>query len=146
MVSTSWLLNVLEFLTSDTELCRYIGDGILKLRDHPIWQYIPNLDWPTVRRDMGPYLLYDHLALERSGNPEESPEGEKSVSLLEIVGSTLRIPLGDMDPNVPLTSYGLDSLSARSLSLALQPIVSVTQLQLLADLSISDIERRIIHD
>lgn len=46
-------------------------------------------------------------------------------------------------PDVPLTSYGLDSISAASMSYALRPILTVSQLQLLADLTLGDLERRL---
>ena len=41
---------------------------------------------------------------------------------------------------MPLTSYGLDSLSAAALSHALEPYVTISQLQLLADVTLADLE------
>ncbi|KAI0694299.1 ketoacyl-synt-domain-containing protein [Cerioporus squamosus] len=124
------------------ELCHYIGDGILKVRDHPVWQYIPGLDWSSVQRDMGPSPLYNHLCQD-PGPHMESREMDKNASLLQIVCEVLNLPPGDVSVDMPLTAYGLDSLSASSLAVALRPLVAMSQLQLLADVSISQIQKRI---
>ncbi|KAI0695501.1 polyketide synthase [Cerioporus squamosus] len=122
------------------ELCGYIGDGIRKLREGPVWQYIPDFDWRLVRDNMGPSQLYDHLIQHE----EESTEGSASgkPSLLQIVCKVLDLHETDVNLDVPLTAYGLDSLSASSLSYALRSFVSVSQLQLLADLTIADLQAR----
>ena len=124
-----------------TELCHYLGDGIRKLREGPVWQYIPDFDWRVVSDNMGPSQLYDHLVQHDDEESSEDSANSKP-SLLHIVCKVLDLQEADVSPDVPLTSYGLDSLSASSLSYALRSIVSVSQLQLLADLTIADLQSR----
>lgn len=62
-------------------------------------------------------------------------------SLGDVVCDVLDIDHQDLSPDVPLTSYGLDSLSAAALSHALEPYVTVSQLQLLADVTLADLEK-----
>lgn len=124
------------------DLCEYVGDGIQKLRDGPVWQYIPTFDWRGVRDNMGPSPMYDHLIPDDDVD-FATQDGDGKPSLLQIVSRILDIKEEDVTPEVPLTTYGLDSLSAASLSFALRPIVAVSQLQLLADLTVKDLLERI---
>lgn len=48
----------------------------------------------------------------------------------------------DFSDETPLTSYGLDSLSASMLASALHPLLSITQVHLLSDLSLNDIIKK----
>lgn len=132
---------LLPTITCTIELCDYIGDGIRKLRDGPVWQYIPGFDWRAVRDSMGSSSLYNSLVPEST---EENGNGEdEDSSLLHIVCNVLDMRIEDISADVPLTGYGLDSLSASSLSFALRPLLAVSQLQLLADLTINDLQERI---
>ena len=125
-----------------SELCDYIGDGIRKLRDGPVWQYVPAFDWRGVRDNMGPSPMYDHLVSD-DADDSAAQDGDGKPSLTHIVCRILDMKEEDVSPDVPLTSYGLDSLSAASLSFALRPIVTVSQLQLLADLTVKDLMARV---
>ena len=90
---------------------------------------------------MGPSQLYEHLVQrEEEEAAEEGVSGKPS--LVQIVCKVLDLQEADVSPDVPLTSYGLDSLSASSLSYALHSLVSVSQLQLLADLTIADLQAK----
>ncbi|KAI0683985.1 polyketide synthase [Cerioporus squamosus] len=91
--------------------------------------------------DMGPSQLYDYLVLHDDSSLTDTDSDEK-MSLVQIVCNVLDLQEADISPNVPLTSYGLDSLSASALSFALRPLLSVSQLQLLADLTILDLQAR----
>lgn len=124
------------------DLCEYVGDGIQKLRDGPVWQYIPTFDWRGVRDNMGSSPMYDHL-IPDDDEDFATQSGDGKPSLLQIVCRILDIKEEDVTPEVPLTTYGLDSLSAASLSFALRPIVVVSQLQLLADLTVKDLLARV---
>ncbi|KAI0749982.1 hypothetical protein C8Q80DRAFT_660233 [Daedaleopsis nitida] len=123
------------------DLCDCIGDGIRKLNDGPVWQYIPDLDWKAVRDNMGPSPLYDHL-VPADATAEAQPVTDKKASLSQIVCRVLDLKEADISIDVPLTTYGLDSLSAAALSFALRPLLSVSQVQLLADLAIKDLQAR----
>ena len=85
--------------------------------------------------------MYDHLVPD-DGDDFAMQEGDGKPSLLPIVCRILDIKEEDVSPDVPLTAYGLDSLSAASLSFSLRPVVVVSQLQLLADLTIKDLLER----
>lgn len=62
--------------------------------------------------------------------------------LRELVLAHLDVSEEDFDDDVPFTSYGLDSLSAGRLSSALRSHLRITQMQLLADLSMHDLIKR----
>ena len=91
---------------------------------------------------MGSSHLYDHLVPD-ADESAMGEDGDGKVSLVQIVCRTLDIKAEDVSEDVPLTSYGLDSLSAASLSFALRPLLSISQLQLLADLTIKDLRAKI---
>ncbi|KAH9840927.1 ketoacyl-synt-domain-containing protein [Rhodofomes roseus] len=125
------------------ELCEHIGDAIKKIRSGPTIraaQYIPAFDWAAVQSNLGHSPLYDALVPESES--EGAQEDSADVSIAAIVCRVLDIVPGDLNAEVPLTSYGLDSLSAASLSHALRDAVAVSQIQLLADLTVVDLEKR----
>ena len=129
------------------ELCDYIGDGIRKVRARPgsVSQYIPAFDWRAVRENMGPSKLYDHLVPAESAESdrEKDEDGKEAPSLVQIVCRVLDLKTEDVSLDVPLTAYGLDSLSAASLSYALRPLLAISQIQLLADVTIKDLQARL---
>lgn len=114
---------------------------MLKLREGPVWQYIPDFDWTQVQDHFGSTPLYDHLVCRvSSSDTDQNSAIELERSLGDIVCDVLDIDHQDLSPDVPLTSYGLDSLSAAALSHALEPYMTISQLQLLADLTLADLE------
>lgn len=62
---------------------------------------------------------------------------------MDVITQLLDIEPSDFSDNVPFTAYGLDSLSAARLAFALRPFVTISQLQLLSDVSLHDLESRI---
>ena len=116
-----------------------------------MWQYVPDFDWRVVRDNMGPSQLYDYLAAQQQQQQQQGGDSDGSPgdgradrpSLVQIVCKVLDLQEADVSPDVPLTAYGLDSLSAAALSFALRSLLAVSQLQLLADLAISDLQARI---
>ncbi len=124
------------------ELCDYLADGIKKLQDGGVSQYIPNLDWTAVRDSLGASRAFEDLVPQDADDGREAEETH-TVSVAQIVCRVLDLKESEISFNVPLTTYGLDSLSAVALSFALRPILSISQLQLLADMSISDIEKKV---
>ena len=137
------------YLHSPLELCEYIGEGIRKVRiGQPPWQYIPALDWRAVQDNMGPSLLYDHLVSERSSNEDQEgcAAGKDARTLLETVCRVLDLEASEVSVDVPLTAYGVDSLSAAALSFALRPFLAVSQVQLLADVTIRMLQEKIEND
>lgn len=130
-------------LIFDAELCEYIGDGIRKLRDGPVWQYIPDFNWNTVRDGMGPSKLYDHLVDADAAQGADDTQDSDMPSVAQAVCRVLDIQPDDLNVDVPLTSYGLDSLTAASLSYALRPFLHISQIQLLADITTGGIQSKI---
>lgn len=127
---------------TSAELCESIGDGIRKLRDTPIWQYVPDFNWNLVHANMGPSPMYAHLVTD-DGTGGDDGKANQPASLKEIVCKTLNVPIEDLSPEVPFTAYGLDSLSAASLSYALAPVIRISQIQLLADITLKQLEQRL---
>lgn len=81
---------------------------------------------------------------ERS-DAQGTETSEDKFDLEEMVRSALNIAPEDFSSAVPFTAYGLDSLVAVRLSAAIRGHtgLKVTQLQLLADMTLEDLERRI---
>ncbi|KAI0068519.1 ketoacyl-synt-domain-containing protein [Artomyces pyxidatus] len=121
------------------QLCDYIYDGIRLLRKSRISIYIPAFDWDVLRANMGDSSMYAHLL--RGDSPSDTGDAAP-LSLNKIVSQVLDIAEEDLSPDVPLTSYGLDSLSAASLSYALRPLLAISQLQLLADVNLRQLQSR----
>lgn len=92
---------------------------------------------------MGSSPLFDHLVPLEDANGVSLSSLCAPLSILQAVCDILDMDLNDVSPEVPLTSYGLDSLSAAALSFSLRPLLSVSQIQLLSDVTIRDIEARL---
>jgi len=129
------------------ELCECLGHGIQKLTHCEFGLYVPKLDWHKLQRHLGKSPIYDHL-IEGNTQPNDPltdyQTNDKSLTLKEIVLGFIDVSAEDFSPEVPLTSYGLDSLSAGRLSRALMPHLKITQLQLLGYVSLNDLEESII--
>ncbi|KAJ7583475.1 hypothetical protein C8J56DRAFT_1055239 [Mycena floridula] len=127
---------------SSKDVCNCIEDALNMLQIGPVGIYVPDYDWPKMQKHFGPSPIYDHLV----SHPVEADALNDSHSLESIHETVLKfldVDPSDFDKSVPFTSYGLDSLSAGRLSRALKPFVSLTQLQLLADMSLDDVHSRI---
>ncbi|KAJ7776526.1 hypothetical protein DFH07DRAFT_798454 [Mycena maculata] len=74
----------------------------------------------------------------RSGDPGITGVGDLRAAR-EILLVVLGMDETEFDDNVPIVSYGLDSLSASKLATALRPHLPVTQLQLLARTTWADL-------
>lgn len=90
---------------------------------------------------MGLSKLFEHL-VPADDEDLNNHDGDEQGLLLSTVCRILGIKAEDVSVDMPLTNYGLDSLSAAALSFALRPLLSISQLQLLADLSLKDLQER----
>lgn len=124
------------------EICDCLEDGLQKLADGPFWQYIPDLDWSLVQKYTGASPLFTHLISPEEQDDKTGPSGEEK-SAKDVIIDLLDVDASEFDPDVPFTSYGLDSLSASRLSFALKQHVTISQLQLLSDISYNDLQARI---
>ena len=128
-----------------SEICECVGDGILKLASgQRVWQYVPDFDWRSVRDHIGPSPLYNHLVPEDVEDNVDSQAGvDPSALLLQTVCRVLDLKEEEVSIDVPLRTYGIDSLSAAALSFALRPLLAVSQVQLLADVTIKYMQSRL---
>ncbi|KAH7907339.1 putative polyketide synthase [Hygrophoropsis aurantiaca] len=136
------LQHLLSWGFSTRELCDCIEDGIMKLADGPFGLYIPDLDWDQVQKHLGPSQLYDHLVQNSSESTSLSLDDSSDV-LRDIVLQFVDVQPEEFSADIPLTSYGLDSLTAGRLSLTLRPLLVISQLQLLGDLTLDDLRCRV---
>lgn len=104
-----------------------------------IVRYIPDLNWEAMDRTQGMPRLGKHLLPNQA--IEAASDLDDAAHMSRIVRNVLDIPEADFSLDVPLTAYGIDSLSASRISFLLRPYVQVTQIQLLADLSLADLLR-----
>jgi aryl carrier-like protein len=91
---------------------------------------------------MGSSPLYEHLVAEERHHSQDLSSVDRSKSIEDTICELLDLSLDDLSPDVPLTNYGLDSLSAATLSFALRPYVTITQTQLLADVTLKNLKSR----
>lgn len=147
--ATAHLAGVRSYIVSRSDILLWLNDGMrLHLTGtHQFDTYIPDFDWTKVAaafstgslRLIGPVLPNEALKLET--NDAENTEER----LMALVRGQLGIPEKDLSPDVPLITYGLDSLSSSRLSLALnkQFGLQMTQIQLLANISTKDLLLRL---
>ncbi|KAF8990610.1 hypothetical protein BDQ17DRAFT_1393106 [Cyathus striatus] len=132
--------NWIPWAMSSKQICECLGDGIRKLTTEPFTHYIPEFDWNQVQRHFGNSPMYDSLVTKT--DDESTVNSVDSVKTLsDTVAKHLDMDVDDLASNVPLTAYGLDSLSAGRLAYALKSLVSVTQLQLLGDMTLQDLQK-----
>ncbi|KAH9922717.1 beta-ketoacyl synthase [Fomitopsis serialis] len=132
------LNHLMEWAFSSEEFCNYLEDGIHKLADGPVGLYVPDFNWDLVHQHMGPRLS-TIILLRR-------PEHEalnREAALQDIILRHLDIQMNEFSPEVPLTSYGIDSLSAGRIALAIRPYLFVSSMQLLGGLSMSALYDRL---
>lgn len=131
-------------LTS-AEVCGYIEDGLLKIQQGPVGQYVPAFNWDLVNASAGSSTIYNDLVTKKSDDDSGAGQ-EATINLRELICQTLDVPPEDLSDDVPLTQYGLDSLSAAFLSYQLAPFTTISQIQLLADVTLHQLEERLGQD
>ena len=92
---------------------------------------------------MGPSAMYNHLVTQTQDESGAADAATDTRSVRDIVCCVLDVPVDDLSPEVPLTSYGLDSLSAANLSYSLAFLVKISQIQLLSDMTVKQLEERV---
>ncbi|KAJ7823343.1 KR domain-containing protein [Mycena olivaceomarginata] len=121
------------------EICLCLEDGLLRMANNErISLYVPNLNWDEIVRSGNDSPLFNHLVKLDTTQDKLEVEDPSQV-LQEIVLKFIDAAEDEFERNVPLTSYGLDSLSAARMSTALKPYMAITQIQLLGDLSLDDL-------
>ncbi|KAJ7716081.1 hypothetical protein B0H16DRAFT_1476979 [Mycena metata] len=138
-VAVGWV----QWGCSPTEMCAYIEDGLRKLADGPLNIYVPALDFALAMKNIGPSVLYDHLLSKTSSVDSANDSADLGSMLTPLLLQFIDVAAEDFSREVPFTAYGLDSLSAGRLSIALRPWIVISQMQLLADMALEDLEARI---
>jgi hypothetical protein len=107
-------------LTISIEMLLWLDDALKKYQDGARFhRYVPNLDWEAMHRTHGMVRLGAHLLkdLAPGGTAETQAASEPVVNKASrIIRNLLNISEDDFNVSVPLTSYGVDSLSAARLS------------------------------
>ncbi|KAF8149650.1 polyketide synthase [Mycena galopus ATCC 62051] len=124
------------------EICLCLEDGLLRMANgQRISLYVPSLNWDELYTAVNESPLYTYLVNLDATQDKVKVEDPYEV-LQKIVIKFVNASMEDFERNVPLTSYGLDSLSAAGMSTALKPYLKITQIQLLGDLSLDDLVSR----
>ncbi|CCM02247.1 uncharacterized protein FIBRA_04328 [Fibroporia radiculosa] len=131
----------LEWSISAEEMIIWLEDALFRFQSGQRFvHYIPDLDWESLDRTFGMPKLGRHLVPMKVA---QKISVEDNVDrLADTVRIVLNVSIADISPNTPLTTYGIDSLSAARLSYALRPILDISQLQLLADVSLNDLRHK----
>lgn len=123
-------------------MTHWLADAIRKvLQGHRFTLYIPDLDWEALNRTLGITRTGSHLVPFRNAVVDTEDDGIDKMA--ELVIRILNIPRDEFSKEVPLTAYGLDSLSASRLAFSLHGLVEITQIQLLADITFEDLMKRV---
>ncbi|KAJ3839953.1 putative polyketide synthase [Lentinula raphanica] len=125
-----------------SELCHHIRLGLLKMRQQPFYLYVPPWSWDKASAGLGTACLpmFYHLFSDDAANGGSAGKKDASADVIKnIVLSFLDVAEDDFSMSTPLTAYGLDSLSAGHLSVALRPYLQIAQMQLLSDITTEDI-------
>ena len=129
--------------TQLTELCAYIEDGLLKLYSGArASYYIPNLPWNQLHKEVSLASDSAHLITREETN-NNAREGQEA-NVFDKVLNLLDLSTSDFSPEVPFTSYGMDSLAATRISEALRPHVKVSQMQLLGGMTWNHLEAKML--
>jgi len=124
---------------------RWFDDAMFRHQSgQRIVRYVPDLNWEALDQTLGMPRLGVHLLASQA--VEVDADVDDTARMMEIIKGVLAIPTADFSPDTPLTTYGIDSLSASRISFLLRPIVEVSQIQLLADLTLNDIHRLSLKD
>jgi len=127
--------------TFSPDLCAYLEDGLLKLYSGVCApHYIPDMPWNQLHKEAGLASDTMHLII-REETVNVVRDGDES-SVFDKVLNLLDLSTSDFSPEVPFTSYGMDSLAATRISEALRPYIKVSQMQLLGGMTWNHLEAK----
>ncbi|KAJ7642832.1 hypothetical protein B0H17DRAFT_1148728 [Mycena rosella] len=115
----------------------FLEDALRKLDDSPFTRYIP--DVPRTPGDQAVLPSSTRTAVSSKSLQEQQEE------ILLRVLKLLEVEAVDFDAEQPLTTYGLDSISAARLVSILRPSATFSQLQLLGGITWSEIESELVY-
>ncbi|KAK0454752.1 hypothetical protein EV421DRAFT_1896666 [Armillaria borealis] len=136
-----------HLLMHASEMLQWLEDGMNMLQSgQDFWLYIPNFDWSELTRTIGETRLIRHLVQSQTvPSVDTGSIQDVNDKLVQIVVENLEISPEDLSFEVPLTTYGLDSLSASRLGFALEKSVKVkvSQIQLLSGMTVNGLLSRL---
>ncbi|KAJ7082108.1 Alpha/Beta hydrolase protein [Mycena epipterygia] len=115
----------------------FLEDALRKLDESPFTRYIPD-----VSRTPGDQTVLPgspHTAVS-----SKSPQEQREEIFLRVL-KLLEVEAVDFDAEQPLTTYGLDSISAARLASILRPFATFSQLQLLGGITWSEMESELVY-
>ncbi|KAJ3513618.1 hypothetical protein NLJ89_g2846 [Agrocybe chaxingu] len=131
---------LIPWSVSAEDMIRWFDDAMARFQHgRRIVRYVPDLNWEALERTQGMPRLGTHLLADQV--VDVSDDVDDSERMTEVIKNVLAVPAADFSSDVPLTAYGIDSLSASRISFLLRPFVEVTQIQLLADITLNDLVR-----
>ena len=140
MVSYSLRFETLNS-TRSTELCAYLEDGLLKLYSGVrAPYYIPDMPWNQLHKEVG--LASDTIHLITRDETTDRIRECDEANVFDKVLNLLDLSTSDFSPEVPFTSYGMDSLAATRISEALRPHIKISQMQLLGGMTWNHLEAK----
>ncbi|KAJ3195836.1 hypothetical protein HK101_010930 [Irineochytrium annulatum] len=130
---------------STQQVCNFIGDCLVR----PIRHYVPILSmgdvpdtFPTCEPRLFQHLLpFSHFVSKRSTDGGKGSSETPAALIADLVG----LSASEIQDNLAITSYGLDSLGASKLSNQLKAKfgIVVSQIQLLGSTSLGDLNNMI---
>lgn len=130
-----------QCLTPRSEMCVSIGDALLKLAaGDRCSHYLPGIVWNLTARGVGlpsscRHLITQNQATDSSGETSEEVKKDDNHVILQKILECLDVSETDFSPELPFTSFGLDSLGATKISQILRPYVTISQMQLLGGIT-----------
>ncbi|KAJ3806573.1 hypothetical protein EV368DRAFT_25567, partial [Lentinula lateritia] len=126
------------------DLIQWMNDALTQIISGSGGQiYIPSMNWDNLSRSIGFTSSLSHLQFSKHTQAEVvditcSP-AQQLIDL--ILTAYIDVPSNEFSSNIPLTSYGLDSLSASQLSFSLNQKfgLKISQIQLLSNVSTDDL-------
>jgi hypothetical protein len=98
------------------------------------------MPWNQLHKEVGLASDTVHL-ITREETTTVAREGDES-NIFDKVLNLLDLSASDFSPEVPFTSYGMDSLAATRISEALRPHIKISQMQLLGGMTWDHLEAR----
>ncbi|KAJ7572119.1 hypothetical protein C8J56DRAFT_993487 [Mycena floridula] len=142
--SRNALSNLISWALTTEDMMEWLNDAILQFcRGVRFSRYLPDLNWAKLDQDHGMPPLGRHLVpkevYQASDSDNANNVSAENEQVKDIIQQTLNIATADFGGDIPLMSYGLDSLLASRISFLLRSFVQLSQIQLLADISFNDI-------
>ena len=103
--------------------------------------YIPELPWNQLHKEVGLGSDAVHLTTKEETAAAAAREGDES-NIFDKVSNLLDLSASDFSPEVPFTSYGMDSLAATRISEVLRPYIKISQMQLLGGMTWDQLEAK----